>query len=206
MKRLEYDFVKLTNYKITWDENIYHFVYVPPMALELDCPQYNEPYLIYHRVEGHRMTIVEFATLMHYCDAFKPLMKKSIELNPYQTCRVEYISGMAFINFSPSWTASQFKFVHPDTIYCSKEGKLYDGKLIPLRMLYQFVSTIFREFITVAELPENVRVTSSEEEFPYLTNNLETFIDEVIHWIDREYESDEDDDNYYYESYDYDDD
>lgn len=198
MKRLEYDFVKLTNYKITWDENIYHFVYVPPMAL--DTPRNNEPYLIYHRVEGHRMTYVEFATLMRYCDAFKPLMKKSIELNPYQnpyqTCRVEYISGMAFINFSPSWTASQFKFVHPDTIYCSKEGKLYDGKLIPLRMLYQFVSTIFREFITVAELPENVRVTSSEEEFLYLTNNLETFIDEVIHWID----------SYYYESYDYDDD
>jgi len=44
MKRLE--FVKLTNYKITRDENIYHFVYVPPMAL--DTPRNNEPYLLYH--------------------------------------------------------------------------------------------------------------------------------------------------------------
>lgn len=34
MKKLEYDFVKLTNYKITWNENIYHLVYVPPMALD----------------------------------------------------------------------------------------------------------------------------------------------------------------------------
>ena len=75
--------------------------------------------------------------------------------------------------------------------------------VIPLRMLHQFVNAVFREFITVAELPENVRVTSSEEEFPYLTNNLDDFRDEIIHWIDSEYESDDD---YYYESYDYDDD
>lgn len=203
MKKIEYDFVKLTNYKIEWDEAIYHLVYVPPMAL--DCPQYNEPYLIYHRVEGHRMTIVEFATLMHYCDAFKPLMRKSVELNAYEICDVLFFNGLTF-KFLPKWSTNEFKLIFPDTLEFYKDGKLYDEMAIPLRMLHQFVNAVFREFITVAELPENVRVTSSEEEFPYLTGNLENFVDEVIHWIDREYESDEDDDNYYYESYDYDDD
>ena len=198
MKKIEYDFVKLTNYKIEWDEAIYHLVYVPPMAL--DYPQYNEPYLIYHRVEGHRMTIVEFATLMHQCDVFQPLLKKSAELNAYNVCQVAFGKRLSF-EFSPSWSTPEFRLIFPDTLEFDREGKLYDGMVIPLRMLFHFVNAIFRHFIIVANLPENVKVTKEEEEFIYMADNFEGFREELIHWIDSEYESDDDD--YYYESYDY---